>query len=182
VTSGDLSAYRRLPARQRRAVRRAARRGGRAPSHSAPAGPLLAFARRRQRRARRVLVLAVVLILGSAGAAAWLFLRSGPGLLLATPAAGLLVGGVAGVVSEKRLRRAEEAEALAERQVRGVPAEHQVRGVPTGPAAPATGTPPAGGSAPVHPVDGDAARQRLARILSGRPRAEGEASSGHPWD
>lgn len=174
MTPGDPSVYRRLPGRQRRAVRRAARRGSRARLDPALAGPLLAFARRRQRRARRVLVVAVGLILTSAAVAAWVSLRSGPGLLLAGPAAGLLVGGVAGVGSEKRLRRAEEAAALAEHRLRGVPAPPALRdgGADRSP----------GGPARVPPSDGDAARQRLARILSGHPRSDGEPGSGHPWD
>jgi peptidoglycan/LPS O-acetylase OafA/YrhL len=189
VTPGDLSAYRALPTRQRRAVRRAARRGSRGRFDPALAGPLLAFSRRRQRRTCRVLVLAIVLILASAAAAAWVFLRSGPELLLAPAAAGLLVGGLAGVGSEKRLRRAEEAEALAEHRAR--PSSGGSAAAPTAPASAGEGTGPAeppggrarlsaGGPAPVQ--DGDAARRRLARVLSGRPRTEGEASSSHPWD
>ena len=173
MTPGDPSAYRRLPGRQRRAVRRAARRGSRARVDPALAGPLLAFARRRQRRARRVLVVAVGLILTSAAMAAWVSLRSGPGLLLAGPAAGLLVGGVAGVVSEKRLRRAEEAERLA---------EHRLRGVPAAPVRGAGVNPTPVGPASLPSSDGDAARQRLARLLSGRPRSDAEPGSGHPWD
>lgn len=169
------AAYRALPAGQRRAVRRAARRGHRGQVAAALAGPLLDVARRRRRRARRALVLAVVLILASAAAAVWLLLRAGPGPLLAVPAAALLVGGVAGLVSEARLRRAEEAEALAERQLRR-------RAEAAAPARPTLGGPDA--PATIEPVAGDAARERLARILSGTPvvRPGGQGAGAHPWD
>jgi len=109
--------YDALSGRQQRQVRRAVRRGRRAQFPSGLAAAVADVAVRRSRRARRLLILAVVVILGSAGLGVALFLRFGMDPVLGGPVTALLVGGLVGVASESQLRRAEEAAALAAHQV-----------------------------------------------------------------